>query len=134
MKNLQNDKLENLIPEYVSEWTYNYFHHSTFDLPWKFPTKKILSSLSQFKKSELVILYRGVDRFNKNNPEMNNIFSWTYDIEVAKRWAEGLDGEVFVEEFKPDQIVLDTTLLNREQKIYMGYNYQIDNMEVLVKG
>lgn len=116
------------IPAYISSWTDEYFHKSVFDVPIKYPGKKIIDFLSQFKKKERVKLYRGVNKYNKGN---DFIRSWTYDKKIAESYMkEG--GRIIEREFAPDDILLDTTTLDAEQKILMGYDYGIDDKEVLV--
>src|SRR3989344_3536272 len=112
------------IPNYVREWTDKYFHQSAFDVPIKYPSKKLIDFLTQFKKPQRVVLYRGINRYNKDNRE---ITGWTYDPEVAKRYTEESEGRVFSKEFSPTKVLLDTTVLNAEQKIQLGYDYEIDD-------
>src|SRR3989338_6903427 len=117
------------IPNYVIDWTDKYFHQSVFDVQLNYPSKRVLDFLAQFKKLRKIELYRGVHRYNKNNKKVT---SWTYDLEIAKRYAKELKGEVLFKEFLPTKILLDTTLLNSEQKRQLGYDYKIDDKEVLI--
>ena len=129
-RNLKNKfNFNTTIPAYVSDWTDKYFHQSAFDQPLEYPSKKVLDFLAQFKKLQKMKLYRGINRYNKDNQK---ITSWTYDLEIAKRYAKELNGEVFSKEFLPTKILLDTTLLNSEQKRQLGYDYKIDDKEVLI--
>ncbi len=117
------------IPNYVIDWTDKYFHHSMFDKPLKYPSKKILDFLTQFKKLQKIKLYRGINCYNKDNKE---IMSWTYSLEIAKRYTEELKEKILSKEFLPTKILLDTTLLDSEQKRQLGYDYTVDDKEVLV--
>jgi len=117
------------IPNYVVDWTDKYFHHSAFDVPVKYPSKKVVGFLAQFKKSQKAKLYRGINYYNGDN---RGITSWTYDLEVAKRYAKELKGKVFSKEFLATQVLLDTTLLSYDQKKQLGYDYKIDDKEVLI--
>ena len=117
------------IPSYVSQWTDEYFHKSAFDFPIRFPNKKVIKFLSAFRKNEKVELYRGVNKYNEDN---ELISSWTYDKKIAKRYSLDGNGKVIKKEFYPNQILLDTTILTEEQKKYLGYDYKIDDHEVIV--
>ena len=48
MKNKSELRLS--IPGYVAKWTDEYFHKSAFDIPIKYPDKKVIDFLSKFKK------------------------------------------------------------------------------------
>lgn len=117
------------IPNYVTAWTDKYFHQSAFDLPINYPNKKVLEFLVYFKKLGKVRLYRGINRYNKDN---RGITSWTYDRQVAERYAKEIDGEVIEMEFSSDKILLDTTLLTKIERQQLGYDYKIDDKEVLI--
>jgi len=117
------------IPNYVIDWTDKYFHQSAFDVPVNYPNKKILKFLVRFKKLGKVRLYRGINRYNKENRE---ITSWTYDRQVAERYAKEIDGEIIETEFSFSKILLDTTFLTKAEKQRLGYDYKIDDKEVLI--
>ena len=121
----------NNIPSYVCSWTDRYFHQSAFDEPLKSPNNNIVKYLSKFRPSEKVKLYRGKHKFNNKN--YTGIESWTYDSKVAIRYAKiEKNGSVEEKEFLPKDILLDTTLLNNNEKKYFGYDYHLDDKEVLV--
>lgn len=119
-----------LIPSYVSNWTDKYFHQSGFDVPLKFPSKKVFNFLVKFKKEGEVKLYRGINRYNKEN--YTGVVSWTYDKKIASIYANEIDGKVIEKIFDPKNILLDTTLLDKKEKILLGYDYKIDDKEVLI--
>ena len=122
---------KSLIPSYVSNWTDKYFHQSSFDMPLKFPTKKATNFLVKFKREEKIKLYRGIHRYNKVN--YTGVESWTYDKKIAVRYAsDEIEGKVIEKIFDSKNILLDTTLLDKEEKILLGYDYKIDDREVLV--
>ena len=58
--------------------------------------------------------------------------SWTYDKKIASRYANEIGGKVIEKIFNPKNILLDTTLLNKQEKILLGYDHKIDDREVLV--
>ena len=116
------------IPVYVSAWTDKFFHQSAFDVPWNFPNQKVIKFLSRFKKDEKIKLFRGINKFNEDGFEIS---SWTYDRKIAKNYIEE-GGDIIEREFSPSEVLLDTTLLNKAQKILMGYDYKVDDKEVLV--
>lgn len=116
------------IPAYVSLWTDKYFHQSVYDAPWKLPGERIKSFVSHFKPNKPVKLYRGV---NEHNKETKHIVSWTYKKEIAKNYIEE-DGKIIERIFCPEEIFLDTTVLTKMQKILLGYDYKIDDKEVLI--
>lgn len=116
------------IPAYVSGWTDKYFHQSAFDEPWNFPSQKVIKFLSKFKRNKKVKLFRGINKFNKDCLEIS---SWTYDREIAKKYIQE-GGKIIEYEFSSEKILLDTTLLNREQKMLLGYDYGVDDKEVLI--
>lgn len=118
------------IPAYVSSWTDEFFHKSAFDVPVKYPNKKVVSFLSKFKRNEHIKLYRGVNKYNERN---ESIVSWTYDKETADGYINE-SGKIIEREFAPEDILFDTTMLNREQKRLLGYDYKVDDKEVLVIG
>lgn len=123
--------MENLqikIPAYVSGWTDKYFHQSAFDVPWNFPNQKVIKFLSKFKKDKKIKLFRGINKFNEDSLEIS---SWTYDREIAKNYIQE-GGKIIKHEFGSEKILLDTTLLDREQKMLLGYDYGVDDKEVLV--
>lgn len=128
MRNIKNSSSEVEIPAYVSSWTDEYFHKSAFEAPIKYPDKKIIDFLSQFKKKESVKLYRGINKYNKEN---ELIMSWTYDKKSAKSYIKD-GGKVIEKEFAPEAILFDTTILNTEQKKLLGYDYKVDDREVLI--
>ena len=116
------------IPAYVSEWTDKYFHQSAFNIPLGFPNKKIITFLSRFKRNQKIKLFRGINKFNKDT---SSIISWTYDEKIAANYIK--EREKIIEKiFDPDQILLDTTVLSDEQKKLLGYDYKIDDEEVLI--
>jgi len=123
MKNIQTT-----IPSYVSSWTDKYFHQSAFDVPWSFPKQRVIKFLSRFKKDEKIKLFRGINKFNENGLEIS---SWTYDREIAKNYIQD-GGRIIEREFSANEVVLDTTILNMEQRALMGYDYKFDDKEVLV--
>ncbi len=117
------------IPKYVIDWTDKYFHQSSFDIPLSYPNEKVLKFLGHFEKFDKVRLYRGINRYNKDN---KGITSWTYDQRVAKRYAKAVDGEIIEAEFASNKVLLDTTLLTKIEKEQLGYDYRIDDKEVLI--
>ena len=117
------------IPNYIINWTDKYFHQSAFDVPVNYPNKKILKFFANFKKLDKVRLFRGINKYNKDNKEVT---SWTYSRQVAERYAKEVDGEVVEMEFLSDKILLDTTLLTKIEKQQFGYDYKIDDEEVLI--
>jgi len=127
MKTTNNGPVK--IPAFVSSWTDDYFHKSAFDMPVDYPSKKIVSFLSRFKKRHPVKLFRGLNKYNEDN---FSIMSWTYDRRVAERYAKESKGRVVEKLFFPAQILLDTTILKNEQKWQLGYDYKIDDKEVLI--
>jgi len=118
------------IPAYVSSWTDEFFHKSAFDVPIKYPKKKVIDFLSQFKKNERIKLYRGINKYNEIN---KLIVSWTYDKKTAESYISD-GGKIIEQEFVPADILFDTTILNEEQKRLLGYDYKVDDKEVLVIG
>ena len=129
-RNLKNKfNFNAVIPGYVSEWTDKYFHQSAFDKPVEYPSEKVVNFLKCFKKPDKAKLYRGINHFNKSNKQVT---SWTYDKQIAKRYASETKGEIFENEFYHDQILLDTTALTSDQKRQLGYDYKIDDKEVLI--
>lgn len=126
IKNLKDEFLDP--PSYVAEWTDEYFHKSAFDVPINCPDKKVINFLSQFKKNIRLKLYRGINRFNKAR---DVIASWTYDKKIAESYIKD-GGKIAEKEFVPEDILLDTTVLNTRQKELLGYDYSIDDKEVLV--
>jgi len=116
------------IPSFISSWSDEYFHKSAFDTPIEYPDKKVINFLSQFKKKERIKLYRGINKYNKKS---GPIISWTYSKKIAKSYIKN-GGKIIEKEFSPEYILLDTTTLNREQKGFLGYDYKIDDKEVLV--
>ncbi len=118
------------IPAYVSSWTDEFFHKSAFEVPIKYPKKKTIDFLSQFKKNERIKLYRGINKYNERN---KLIVSWTYDKKTAKSYISD-GGKIIEQEFAPADILFDTTILNEEQKRLLGYDYKVDDKEVLVLG
>lgn len=119
------------IPNYVTDWTDKYFHQSAFDMPLNYPNKKVLNFLVRIKKPDKVKLYRGVNIYNKDNKE---ITSWTYDRQVAERYAKEIGGEIIAVEFPSSKVLLDTTVLTKNEKQRLGYDYKIDDKEVLILG
>ena len=73
------------IPNYVTDWTDKYFHQSAFDLPLNYPNKKVLNFLVRTKKPYKARLYRGINGYNKDN---RGVTSWTYDRQIAERYAK----------------------------------------------
>ena len=129
-RNLKNKfNFNTVIPGYVSEWTDKYFHQSAFDKPVEYPNEKVVNFFKRFKKPDKAKLYRGLNHFNQDNKQVT---SWTYDVQVAKRYASETNGKIFENEFSHDQILLDTTILTSEQKRQLGYDYKIDDKEVLI--
>lgn len=122
-------KITTNVPSYVIDWTDKYFHQSAFDIPGKYPNKKVINFLSQFKKNNQLKLYRGINKFNKENEA---IVSWTYDKKIAENYIKEDGGVIVEKEFLPNRILLDTTILNSRQKRILGYDYKIDDKEVLV--
>lgn len=118
------------IPSYVANWTDKYFHQSAFDISLSLPSKRVINFLSQFKKKERIKLFRGVHNYNKKN--YCSIKSWTYDKKVAERYIKDLEGKVIEKFFNSKQVLLDTTILTERQRIILGYDYKIEDKEVLI--
>lgn len=118
------------IPAYVSSWTDEFFHKSAFEAPIKYPKKKVVDFLSQFKKNERIKLYRGINKYNEIN---KLIVSWAYDKKIAESYISD-GGRIIEQEFTPADILFDTTILNEKQKRLLGYDYKVDDKEVLVIG
>lgn len=116
------------IPAYVSKWTDKYFHQSAFDVPEFFPNKKVIAFLSQFKRKERIKLFRGINKYNKDT---SYIVSWTYDKKIAANYIED-GGKIIEKYFYSDEILLDSTVLDIEQKRLLGYDYKVDDREVLI--
>ena len=127
---MENKLLSKIISSNITNWTDKYFHQSAFDVPLKFPTKKVLDFLTKLKKEGKIKLYRGVNKYNKEN--YTGVVSWTYDKKIASRYANEIGGKVIEKIFNPKNILLDTTLLNKQEKILLGYDHKIDDREVLV--
>src|SRR3989344_7899278 len=117
------------IPSHVAEWADKYFHQSAFDVPTRYPSRKVLEFLSLLKKDQPVRLFRGLNKFNKDT---TLITSWTYDRKIAERYA--VNGRVAERSFSPLQILLDTTILTNRQRQQLGYDYKFDDKEVLILG
>lgn len=117
-----------IIPAYVSEWTDKYFHHSAFDVPLNFPSQKVIEFLSKFKKDKKIKLFRGINKFNEKGLEIS---SWTYSKKIANGYA-GDNGKIIEKTFNSKEIVLDMTLLNKERRIALGYDYKVNDKEVLI--
>lgn len=116
------------IPSLISSWTDEYFHKSAFDIPIKYPNKKVVNFLSGFNKRKQIKLYRGINAYNETT---GSVTSWTYNKRIAERYIK--DGGTIIEKnFIPEDILLDTTMLTAEQKKMLGYDYAIDDEEVLV--
>ncbi|MBN4056769.1 hypothetical protein JYU19_00505 [bacterium AH-315-J21] len=128
MKTMTAQK-EIIVPGYVCGWTDAFFHQSAWVPPVMYPSKKVINYLGRFEKPVCVLLYRGI---NKYNIDTNLITSWTYEEQVAKRYADLPNGRVIEKEFLSSQILLDTTLLTESVKNQLGYDYKIDDQEVLV--
>ena len=124
---MADKKIKN-IPAFVSGWTDKYFHHSVLDVPLPLPNKSIIKFLNQFKVKYPLKLYRGINKYNKGK---SKIMSQTYDKKIAKRYI-GTDGKIITKEFIPEDILLDTTLLNKKQRNFLGYDYKFDDKEVLI--
>jgi len=122
-------RLTTYIPSYVIDWTDKYFHQSAFDVPINYPNKKVLKFFTRFKKPDKVRLFRGINKYNKDNRE---ITSWTYNRQVAESYAKEIEGEVIENEFLSDKILLDTTLLTKMERQQFGYDYKINDKEVLI--
>jgi len=121
---------DNKISNCVINWTDKYFHQSAFDTPLKFPNKKVIDFLAKFKKTTELKLYRGVNKYNAEN--YTGIESWTHYKKVASRYAKEIGGKIIKKVFKQENILLDTTLLNQQEKISLGYDHKTDDKEVLV--
>lgn len=117
------------MPTYVVDWTDKYFHQSAFDIPLKFPSKKVINFLIKFRKEEKIKLYRGINRYNKNN--YTGIKSWTYVKKIASLYAKEINGRVVEKVFQPKNILLDTTLLDEQSKLLLGYDHKFNDKEVL---
>lgn len=124
MKNIHSIK----IPSYVSMWADKYFHQSSFDIPLGFPNKKVITFLSRFKRNQKIKLFRGINKFNK---DISGIVSWTYDKKIAVNYAEN-GGKIIEKNFPLNEVLLDTTVLGSEQKKLLGYDYKVDDKEVLI--
>ncbi|MFA6215621.1 MAG: hypothetical protein WC768_03570 [Patescibacteria group bacterium] len=120
---------KNKMPTYVVDWTDKYFHQSAFDIPLKFPSKKVINFLIKFRKEEKIKLYRGINRYNKNN--YTGIKSWTYVKKIASLYAKEINGRVVEKVFQPKNILLDTTLLDEQSKLLLGYDHKFNDKEVL---
>lgn len=118
------------IPAFVSSWSDEYFHKSAFDALIGYPNKRIINFLSQFKKKQQVKLYRGINIYNEEN---KMITSWTYDKKIAESYIKD-GGKVIEKEFSSENILLDTTILKAKQKKMLGYDYEVDDREVLIFG
>lgn len=116
------------IPSFISSWSDEYFHKSAFDIPIKYPNKRVIDFLSQFKKKERIKLYRGINKYNK---EDQPITSWTYSKKIAESYIKN-GGKIIKKKFSPEYILFDTTALNTKQKKLLGYDYKIDDKEVLI--
>ena len=127
MANDSKNSLNN-IPAFVSEWTDEYFHKSAFDIPIKYPSKKTIGFLSQFRKKCDIVLYRGMNKYNKDN---ELVTSWTYDKKIARGYAQN-SNKVVKRIFTEKDILLDTTILDAKQRQFLGYDYEFDDKEVLV--
>ncbi|MDD4901382.1 MAG: hypothetical protein PHS62_04785 [Patescibacteria group bacterium] len=125
---MKKSKTTTKIPAYISSWTDKYFHQSAYDIPLKFPSERIIKFFSIFKPNNPVKLYRGINQYNKKT---KHIVSWTYKREIASNYIEE-GGDVVERIFHPKEILLDTTILTRMQKILLGYDYKVDDREVLV--
>ncbi len=117
------------MPSYVTEWTDKYFHQSAFDVPVNYPNKKVLKFLASFSKPKKVRLFRGINKYNKDN---GAVASWTYNRQIAEGYAKDVGGKIIEKEFLFNQILLDTTLLTKKEKQQFGYDYKIDDKEVLI--
>lgn len=122
-------KHKNIIPNYVSSWTDKYFHQSTFEPPIAYPSQRVIDFLIQFKRLNKVKLYRGINSCNRIDDQ---ITSWTYDIDIARRYAKEKSGKIICSQFSPEQILLDTTVLSCNERKLLGYDYEIDDREVIV--
>lgn len=116
------------IPAHVSSWTDKYFHQSAYDIPWKFPDERIRNFVSRFKPKKPIKLYRGINKYNKKT---KHIVSWTYKKEMAANYIEE-GGKIIERIFHPEEILLDTTVLTKMQKVLLGYDYEVDDEEVLI--
>ncbi|MCX6796225.1 MAG: hypothetical protein NTW06_01880 [Candidatus Falkowbacteria bacterium] len=127
---MKKTKTANKIPSDVSGWTDKYFHQSVFDTPLKYPEVKIINFLCKFKKDKKIKLYRGMNKYNRSN--YTGVESWTYDKRIAFRYIKELSGKIVEKSFSSGKVLLDTTLLNKEVKELLGYDYKIDDKEVLI--
>jgi len=123
MKNVSTIK----IPAYILSWSDKYFHQSAYGLCIKFPNERIIKFFSLFKPDKPIKLYRGI---NKYNNETEGIISWTYKKEIAENYIKE-EGKIIERIFRPEEILLDTTYLKQDQKVLLGYDYEIDDEEVL---
>ena len=73
-------------------------------------------------------LYRGINSDNEGN---TGITSWSYDKEIAKGYA-GKNGKVISKEVNPDEILIDTTKVPEEMRKSIGYDWKVDDKEVLL--
>ena len=121
---------ESSVPAHVAEWTDKFFHQSAYDKPISFPNENIIRFLTRFRKTIPVQLYRGMNKYNIEN---NLITSWTYERDIASRYIKN-GGELVKKTFNPQSVLLDTTILNVDQKRQLGYDYKIDDKEVLIFG
>jgi hypothetical protein len=118
------------IPAYIASWTDAYFHQSAYDVPVRYPSKRVIRQLKKISKNnEDIKLYRGINNYNKNN---SNLTSWTYDKKVAQRYIMETGGTVVEKTFTKEQILLDTNKLTKKEKLQLGYDYKIDDKEVLI--
>ena len=51
---MENKLLSKIISSNITNWTDKYFHQSAFDVPLKFPTKKVLDFLTKLKKKGIL--------------------------------------------------------------------------------
>lgn len=128
---MKNKFSKNNIPSIVSKWTDKYFHQSAFEEPLGFPSDKVIKFLSKFKPNTKIKLFRGNHKFNSQN--FTGIKSWTYDKKIAGKYAKyENNSSVETKNFSPEEILLDTTLLNSMERKYIGYDFKVDDKEVLV--
>lgn len=116
------------IPVYVSKWADKYFHQSAFDIPVAFPNKRVIAFLSRFKRDENLKLFRGINKFNRDTL---GITSWSHDRKIAEDYIKD-GGKIIEKEFVPENVLIDTTVLSVKQKRLLGYDYGVDDKEVLI--
>ena len=95
------------------------------------PTKNIVDTLSKFKPSNPVKLYRGIPSGGSKAGSMaskTGLESWTYGKSIANEWA-GKDGTVETRMIHPKDILVDYGKLPKD---YFDINENVER-EVIVR-